>query len=170
MPTSTSWWPPRDDALVDGGLTLLPWSHVHTVPGVREDLFAASTDDRMVAWTTVPSPFTEEMLDDFLGSAPDGVFRWALVVDARYAGNIELRLEPDGAANFGYNTAPWARGRGFMTRAVRLVTDHAFARGAETLKIEMLPGNSASRHVAESNGYTFAAEHGCHLQYRRSRR
>ena len=121
----------------------------------------------MVAWTTVPSPFTSEMLNEFLDSVPEGVLRWAMVVEDRYAGNIELRLEPDDAAHFGYNTAPWARGRGVMSRAVKLVTDYAFGLGAKTLRISVLPGNIASRHVAEMNEYVFADEHNGHVHYHR---
>ena len=164
MPTNP-WFPPANDTLTDGELTLLPWSRVKTVPGVRDDLFAASVDPRMVEWTTVPSPYTVEMAEAFLGDSGDGCARWALVVDDRYCGSIELRLDDSGGADFGYNTAPWARGRGLMTRAVRLVTDHAFAEGAPLLIIRALPGNAASRHVAEVNGFAFSGERDGRVEY-----
>ncbi|OFS27112.1 hypothetical protein HMPREF3162_02765 [Brevibacterium sp. HMSC07C04] len=52
-------------------------------------------------------------------------------------------------------TAPWARGQGFMTAAVRLVTDFAFARGAQRVEICVHPDNAASRRVAEKAGFRF---------------
>ena len=56
----------------------------------------------------------------------------------------------------GYNTAPWARGRGLTTRAVRLVTSYALARGIQHLELPVAEGNAASRRVAEKAGYTLA--------------
>ena len=64
MPTDLDGHP-----LVDGDLTLLPWRHVMSLPGVRDDLVAASNDPEMVRWTTVPHPYTAAHADEFL-SAP----------------------------------------------------------------------------------------------------
>lgn len=136
--------------LVDAELTLLPWRDVMSVPGVRDDLVAASNDPEMVRWTTVPHPYTGAHADEFLDAPAPEVARWAYVVDGRYAGNIELR--PGGV--LGYNTAPWARGRGLTLRAVRLVTQRAVANGARRLEIHVAEGNAASRSVAQKAGYT----------------
>ncbi len=156
MPTKLT-WPLPEEVLVDGGLVLLPWSQVDTIAGVRDDLIAACNDPRMVRWTQVPHPYTEEMASAFLGSPGPSCARWALVMDARFCGNIELRLhsEQHRSGDFGYNAAPWARGRGAMTRAVRLVSEHAFAQGFHRLVIRAGVDNAASRHVAEQAGYTF---------------
>lgn len=146
MPTDLDGHP-----LVDGDLTLLPWRDVTSIPGVRDDLVAASNDPEMVRWTTVPHPYTAAHADEFLSNLAPGVARWAYVVDGRYAGNIELR--PNGI--LGYNTAPWARGRGLTLRAVRLVTQRAVADGVRRLEIHVAEGNAASRSVAQKAGYTY---------------
>lgn len=146
--------------LRDGDLCLLPWCSVLSIPGVRSDLMAATTDPRMVRWTTVPHPYTEAHLDEFLAAPPSGVTRWAYVVGGRYCGNIEVRVTPDAPATLGYSAAPWARGRGLTTRAVRLVTAHAFAHGLDSLEIHAAEDNAASRHVAEVAGFTFAGTAG----------
>ena len=159
MPTSASpefSWPIPEPMLVDADLTLLPWRDVSSIAGVREDLLESSRDPRMVRWTQVPSPYTEDHLESFL-EPPTDALRWAIVLDGRYCGNVGLRLDSEQhrAAEFGYSTSPWARGRGVMRRAVQLVTDHAFAHGIHRLVIKAGVDNAASRHVAEQAGYTF---------------
>ena len=137
--------------LRDEELTLLPWRDVESLPGVRADVVATSNDPEMVRWTTVPHPYTGEHADDFLAAVPDGVERWAYVLDDRYAGSIELR--PGGV--LGYSTAPWARGKGLTTRALRLVAAHALAQGLRRLELHIAEGNAASRRAAEKAGFTY---------------
>lgn len=140
--------------LRDGDLVLLPWARVLTIDGVSEDLVASCNDPAMVRWTTVPHPYTGEHAEEFLGPTPPGEIRWAYVVDGRYCGNIALRVaEEQAAGELGYCTAPWGRGRGLTTRAVRLVTDHAFAHGMRKLVIRAGVDNAPSRRVAETAGY-----------------
>ncbi|OFT86310.1 GNAT family N-acetyltransferase [Corynebacterium sp. HMSC29G08] len=156
MPTNLT-WPLPEDVLVDADLALIPWSQVRTIADVREDLIAACNDPRMVRWTQVPHPYTKDMAEAFLENPGPECMRWALVIHARFSGNIELRLgsAQHRTATFGYNAAPWARGRGAMTRAVRLVSEHAFSHGFHRLVIQAAVDNAASRHVAEQAGYTF---------------
>ena len=137
--------------LRDEELTLLPWREVESLPGVRADIVATSNDPEMVRWTTVPHPYTGEHANDFLTAVPDGVERWAYVLDGRYAGSIELR--PGGV--LGYSTAPWARGKGLTTRALRLVAAHAIAQGLRRLELHIAEGNAASRRAAEKAGFTY---------------
>ena len=137
--------------LRDEELTLLPWRDVESLPGVRADIVATSNDPEMVRWTTVPHPYTGEHADDFLAAVPEGVERWAYVLDGRYAGSIELR--PGGV--LGYSTAPWARGKGLTTRALRLVAAHALNRGLKHLELHIAEGNAASRRAAEKAGFTY---------------
>jgi RimJ/RimL family protein N-acetyltransferase len=60
----------------------------------------------------------------------------------------------------GYWAHPEARGRGLMSTAVRLVVGHAFTPiqqgglGLRRLTLYAAEGNTASRHVAEANGFT----------------
>lgn len=137
--------------LQDTELTLLHWRDVESLPGVRADIVATSNDPAMVRWTTVPHPYTPEHADEFLAVVPEGVERWAYVLDGRYAGSIELR--PGGV--LGYSTAPWARGRGLTTRALRLVAAHAYASGLQRLELHIAVDNAASRRTAEKAGFTY---------------
>lgn len=137
--------------LRDTELTLLPWRDVESLPGVCADIIASCNDPVMVRWTTVPHPYTPEHADEFLAVVPEGVERWAYVVDVRYSGNIELR--PGGV--LGYSTAPWARGRGLTTRALRLVVAHAIAQGLRRLELHIAVDNAASRRTAEKAGFTY---------------
>ena len=105
----------------------------------------------MVRWTAVPHPYTGEHADEFLAAVPEGIERWAYVLDGRYAGSIELR--PGG--ELGYNTAPWARGQGLTARALRLVAAHAFAQGLRRLELHIAVDNAVSRRTAEKAGYTY---------------
>ena len=136
--------------LRDTELTLLPWREVESLPGVRADIIASCNDPVMVRWTTVPHPYTPEHADDFLAVVPEGVERWAYVVDVRYSGNIELR--PGGV--LGYSTAPWARGQGLTARALRLVAAHAYTQGLR-LELHIAVDNAASRRTAEKAGFTY---------------
>ena len=137
--------------LRDTELTLLPWREVESLPGVRADIIASCNDPVMVRWTTVPHPYTPEHADDFLAVVPEGVERWAYVVDVRYSGNIELR--PGGV--LGYSTAPWARGQGLTARALRLVAAHAYTQGLRRLELHIAVDNAASRRTAEKAGFTY---------------
>lgn len=69
-------------------------------------------------------------------------------------GAISLRAGPP--ADIGYWLAPDARGRGVMTRAVRLVAGFAFSRGVRELAWECIEGNLASAAVARRAGFEFA--------------
>lgn len=137
--------------LRDTELTLLPWRDVESLPGVRADIIASCNDPVMVRWTTVPHPYTPEHANEFLAVVPEGVERWAYVVDVRYSGNIELR--PGGV--LGYSTAPWARGQGLTARALRLVAAHAYTQGLRRLELHIAVDNAASRRMAEKAGFTY---------------
>lgn len=148
-------WPITLSELHDGDLTLLPWNRVNEIPEVMDDLIVASNDQRMQRYTHVPEGYTASMAESFLGE--DEAVRWALVEDGRYCGNIGLRLDHLDFAHVsvGYATAPWARGKGLMTRALRLVRDYAFAHGVFRFQVKAEVNNVASRHVAESAGFIF---------------
>lgn len=137
--------------LRDTELTLLPWRDVESLLGVRADLIASCNDPATVRWTTVPHPYTGEHADEFLAAVPEGVERWAYVLDGRYAGSIELR--PGGV--LGYSTAPWARGKGLTTRALRLVAAHVIAQGLQQLELHIAVDNAASRRAAEKAGFIY---------------
>src|SRR6476620_5973032 len=82
-------------------------------------------------FTTIPLEYTREMGQEYLSGllAPStSAIAWAIEVDGRYAGTIDLRAMAvdDGAGNLGFVTHPDFRGRGVMSAAVQLVVGHAF--------------------------------------------
>lgn len=136
-------------------MKLVPWNQVTQIPDVVDDLLISVTDELTVRFTHVPDPYTKDHLREFLAAPPTGVTRYAIVLDARYAGNIELRSTSGHVAELGYTTAPWARGRGVMTHAVRAVTQSAHAAGIHRVELRAAVDNHASRRVAQRAGFTF---------------
>lgn len=59
-----------------------------------------------------------------------------------------------GVGETGYWIGPAARGRGYVTEAVRAVAAHAFERGLYRLELLAATGNLASQRVAERAGFT----------------
>ncbi|WP_130412556.1 GNAT family N-acetyltransferase [Xylanimonas ulmi] len=133
-------------------------------------IHAICQDPDIQRWTTVPSPYRREHAESFVTSiVPAGweaetAFTWAVRApgdvlpgdpEPPVLGMVDLRLD-DGApgarsGEFGFWTAPEARGRGLMTQAARLVVD--FGLDPEGLGLARAVwraevGNWASRRVA----------------------
>jgi RimJ/RimL family protein N-acetyltransferase len=117
-------------------------------------------------WTTVPVPYTPDDARTYLRHIiPEGWEtdrEWGFVVEAsdqgtpRFAGTLSLRNEGDGRAEIAYGSHPWARGRGVMERALRLLLDWGFAeRGLTTVIWLARRGNWASRRLAWRLGFSF---------------
>lgn len=147
-------WPLSVPVLSDGIVTL----RAHT-PGDVDRMLQMAQDPDMVRWTTVPTPHTREMSEEFaLEVIPagwnDGSNRcWAIEFEGRYAGNVDIR-GTDVLANIGYALHPDCRGHGVMTAAVRLAVDHAFVEaGKEVVQWEAHVGNEASLRVAHACGF-----------------
>jgi RimJ/RimL family protein N-acetyltransferase len=82
----------------------------------------------------------------------------------------EVDLE-QGRAGIGYWLAAAARGRGIATRAVRLMTDWAFAGlGLARLEITCAPDNLASQRVAERAGFAREGLLRSHMAFKGGRR
>ena len=74
---------------------------------------------------------------------------------ARFAGTISLRNEGDRRAEIAYGSHPWARGRGVMERALRLLLDWGFAeRDLKTVIWLARRGNWPSRRLAWRLGFS----------------
>jgi hypothetical protein len=109
--------------LTDGTVVLRPLRE-DDIPAIVE----ACRDPVTIRWTTIPDPYDEQHARDFLadysarGWAEDtrAVFAIADPRTDQYLGTIDLRLSSDESAEVGYNVAPWARGRGVGTAALRL--------------------------------------------------
>ncbi|GAB3219834.1 hypothetical protein GCM10027447_03410 [Glycomyces halotolerans] len=141
------------------------------VPGLRlrplretdlDDLASTCADPDCQRWTTVPHGYTRDHAESFAGMVRSKWDRGTAVyyaladADDRYSGAVELMLdrgEPD-EAEIGYMCAPWARGRGWMTAAVKRLCRLGFEElGLEKIDWRAVTGNDASRRVAEKAGF-----------------
>jgi RimJ/RimL family protein N-acetyltransferase len=135
---------------------LRPWR-----PDDVDAVHAACQDPEIQRWTQVPVPYAQEHAEHFVRvAAPD---TWAaggalFAVEPRgggpLAGSIGLFPPHDGFAEAGYWTAPGARGRGFTTDALRVLSGWALDSGG-LRRVELLvdPDNAGSRRVAERAGF-----------------
>lgn len=137
---------------------------LHTTADV-EALVQMCRDPQMQLWTTVPTPYEREHAEQFVASRAGEWERrgdCTLAIDAvdddgraRLAGGVALRLNSTGAAGLGYALAPWARGRGVMSRAVRLMLGWGFEQARlQVVHWQAHVGNWPSRRVAWACGFT----------------
>ena len=154
---------PNQPELITERLTLRPLREAD-IP----DIVESCRDPQMIRYTRVPLNYTRADAEDSLLTtarqiAAGQIQRWAIDASGVFAGSIELRL-PDGSpespgthAKLGYYTAPQARGKGYMTEALRAVLGYAFdplGLGLETVRWTALAGNEASERVAVKAGFT----------------
>jgi RimJ/RimL family protein N-acetyltransferase len=150
---------PGPVTLTDGRL-LLRLPEAQDVP----DITAACQDELTARFVPVPVPYTEEHARAFVEQRParwqaeDGEMTWAVTdaVEGRLLAMVGLHARDASMRELGYWAAPWARGRGVMTDAARLVVRFGF----DVLRLERVEwtavvGNDASRRVAEKLGFTF---------------
>jgi RimJ/RimL family protein N-acetyltransferase len=121
----------------------------------------------MLQWTTVPHPSTLETAREFATRIiPEGWHtdrEWAFAVEApdddgtpRFVGTVSLRNEREGRAEIAYGAHPWARGRGYVVRALELLLDWGFReKDLRTVIWWANKGNWASRKVAWRLGFSF---------------
>jgi RimJ/RimL family protein N-acetyltransferase len=127
-----------------------------------DDIVEACNDPEMIRWTTVPHPYGLDEAREFVFNLVAGgwaygnrlVFAITRTDEDRFCGSIDLRIAPEIGAEIGYAVAPWARGHGVGTAAVRMVCRWAF----ETLELPRIEwqaevGNAASRRLAERVGF-----------------
>jgi len=152
--------PPRP--VLTDGVVLLREPVAHDT----EAMVAGAGQASVAATTRVPSPYTHDDAADFLERTRVG---WQESTAATFAlcragrpdlllgmvglHDVDLSGEPGGAAEMGYWLAEEARGRGLMTRGVRLLCAWAF----DDLRLARIDwfakvGNDASRRVAEAVG------------------
>ena len=137
-------------------------------PPTEEDVpavFEACQDREIQRWIPpVPSPYTEDDARAFIAWSNE---RWQVgdgasfvVVDRkdRLLGTTALGLrllEPAKIATVGYWLAREARGHGYATEAVRVLTRWASDElGVERLELYTEPANEPSQRVAERAGFT----------------
>ena len=110
----------------------------------------------------MPSPYTEDdaraylaLVERWTRSDERRCFAIADATSDEVLGAIDVRPGA-GGSDVGYWVAPWARGRGIATRALRLVCAWAFDTSpVGSLELETHPENTASRRVAERAGFRY---------------
>lgn len=134
------------------------------IPAVLE----ACSDPEILRWIPLPEPYTRESAEFFVRSyVPHGLASgrfavWAIRESetSPLIGVVEVRRDDAaGAASLGCWLTPAARRRGVMTEALTAVCAHALnpeGLGFERLHWEYIPGNDASRRLAEAVGFDFA--------------
>jgi len=125
-----------------------------------EGCFEQCQDPLSQRWTSVPVPYTREDARAFVtqvmpqGWSDGSSWGFAVEVDGRFAGTVELRDEGAGRLEVAFGSHPWVRGTGAMERAVRLLVDWGFAdRGARVVVWRANVGNWASRKLAWRLGF-----------------
>ena len=156
-------WPDEQPVLSDGVVRLRPWR-----PDDADAVFRACQDALIQHFTQVPVPYLRGHAEGFVAGGPE---QWAAGAGAQFAvtdaGTGEVvgamgLMEPDEGRHqigAGYWAAPWGRGRGLMTRALRLATAWALDEGGfERVVLEAEGVNLASTAVALRAGYVATGE------------
>jgi RimJ/RimL family protein N-acetyltransferase len=124
-----------------------------------EWIFEACQDPEIQRWTVVPRPYLREHAESFVREGV-GELRTRVVVASegeRAVGMISIHSIVDGVASIGYWVAPWGRGRGAASAAVRLVVEEARVMGARAVTADVAEVNVASRRTVESCGFEVAS-------------
>lgn len=117
-------------------------------------------DPLMARWTQVPTPYSVDDAKRFLldampgGWATEVEFGFAIEAEGRFAGTCTLRDLGEHRAEISYGAHPWARGRGFVGRALRLLVDWGLSERFDTLVWQAQQGNWDSRKAAWRLGFT----------------
>lgn len=144
-----------DPPLADDAVALRLWT-----PGDVGAVVAACTDPEVPRWTTIPDPYTRDHARAWLEevSRPEREDAATLAVTERATGAVVGAVSvwivrPD-VGELGYWATPALRGRGYTTRAVRLLSRWALDElRLERLQLGTLPGNTSSERVAEKAGF-----------------
>ncbi|MEV4413402.1 GNAT family N-acetyltransferase [Catellatospora sp. NPDC049609] len=132
--------------------------------GDAPGILAACTDPETLRWTTVPLDYDHERALGFIDEYAPGWWQRrqgaAFVLadgDGGYVGQIDLRVGGDPeVADVGFLTAPHARGHGYMSAALRAVTEWGIRElGLSRVEWKAHVGNEGSRRVAEKAGFTY---------------
>lgn len=131
-------------------------------PADEADITRACSDPLIARWTTVPTPYLRQHAEDFVrrqvpAALADRNAVILSIVDASDAlqGMCALHdVDAYGRAGVGFWVAPWARGAGVATAAVRALTHWAITElGLTQVCWTALVGNLDSLRVAHNCGY-----------------
>ena len=152
---------PDEVPVLSDGVVTLRGHHAGDVDGVLEQC----TDPVSQQWTTVPVPYHREDARRFVTETPASAWaegRWMFAVEAtdgdgvpRFCGTVELRDEGNRRAEIAYGAHPWARGRGIVERALRLLLEWGFTEQQLRAVVWWANrGNWASRRTAWKLGFS----------------
>jgi len=119
-------------------------------------VYAACQDREIQRWLPgLPQPYTADDARAFVADELElGPHQFAITEQGNVVGSIGLQLGPHETGGVGYWCAPEARGRGFTTRALRLVCRLGLGElGLERLELTTDADNLASQRVAEKVGF-----------------
>jgi RimJ/RimL family protein N-acetyltransferase len=150
----------REPTLSDAVVTLRPWR----ADDAAELVAALDGDDEIARWLdSIPQPYTDADARAWLAHAAqsweEGTACPFAVIDAstgRLLGGIGLRWNDrvNQVGEVGYWAREDARGCGFTSRALRLLTQWALdAAGCERLVLRADTRNIPSQRVAENAGF-----------------
>src|SRR5437763_535760 len=148
------------EPLLDGATALRAWRDSDMTSIVE-----ACQDPEIVRWTRVPEQYGEVDARAYLMQRYEATHAGATAPFAIVAaddldhllGSISL-MRPaweHARAEVGYWLAPWARGRGHATRALKLIIGFGFqSLGLERIELLAATVNPGSQRVAERGGFT----------------
>ena len=129
-------------------------------PSDRDAVLQACQDPELLRWTALPDPYTADDADRLMDEAQA---QWeegrgvelAIAVEGELVGSIHLVFHGAWRASVAYWLAAEARGHGYATRSVRLVTGWAYETFPDLVRIELwsIVGNEASDAVARRSGF-----------------
>jgi RimJ/RimL family protein N-acetyltransferase len=145
-------WKMASPRLTDGIVALRSWD-VADAPAIVE---CCDGDEELARWLDrLPQPYTLADAEWYIGWEGEEKYAITDAESGRVLGSIGLRWEEgDHVAELGYWLRADARGNGLMTRAVHLLSRHAFESGAARVFLRADPENVGSCRVAEKAGFT----------------
>jgi RimJ/RimL family protein N-acetyltransferase len=126
----------------------------------RERMLETMRDEHVRRWFDMPREPVAGDVDGVLAEVARGWesrerydFAIAVPPDDAAVGAIVASRRPRGVWELAYLAGPRGRGRGYVTRAGRLVCDWLFAQGVERIELRTHPENLGSQRVAERLGF-----------------
>lgn len=141
-----------ESLLTDGVVTLRPWAKADAA----ELVLCIDGDPEITRWLDqVPQPYRTRDALAYIRGVGESAFAVLDAETGRVLGSIGVRFSESGdVGEIGYWLRADARGRGAITRALRVVSAWAFGRGpVERLQLRADVENVPSRRAAEKAGY-----------------
>jgi RimJ/RimL family protein N-acetyltransferase len=141
--------------LTDGVVVLRPLEERD-----RDDVLETMRDRVVARWLNMPERPADGDFEEVLRGVREGResrerLDLAITVagEDRAVGGVIASLRPRGNWELAYLAGPHGRGRGLVTRGVRLVVGWLVDQGVGRIEVRTLPENGASQRVAERCGF-----------------